>query len=511
MSGFAGEITTGRPPDQDAVERMGATLGNRGPDSAGSRSDGQAAFAHRRLALIGTESTGDQPMLDHENGATIVYDGSVYNHLDLRSQLEREGYSFFSTSDTEAVVKAHDNWGHRCAELFAGAFAYAVYEHYSGRLFLVRDRLGTKPLYVADVDGALRFASTLPALLAGGGIDTELDPVALHHYLTWGAVPAPRTILAGVRKLPPATVTIVGPTGQRLTESYWRADYGRHPKSARWRAEDWAEEIRDALLTAVDRRMVSDVPVGVLRDRELEASLILALLGEGDHGEITTFLPDEMSEERLRDALDGAVAAMSEPTPAPDAAALYLAAEEVARSHKVVQTGDGAETILAGDGARPRRSHAEVTELLQDRYRLAEDPSASFTAWHFGQPGTDEPADQALRLQAEALLDIPRLDGMTMAWGVDARTPFLDHQVVELAAACPPELKRDGAMLRAIARGLVPDSAFAVGAAARNPSLEALTAQVSSEVSDHGIFAPEARAGAWDVALLELWLDKQGL
>src|SRR5580658_8492900 len=164
---------------------MAATMADRGPDGAGSWADGQLAVAHRRLNVIDLSSMGDQPMVDYENGATIVFNGCIYNYQDLRSQLEREGYHFASTSVTEVILKAHDQWGHRCAELFVGMFAYVLYEHYSGRLFMVRDRLGIKPLYLAEVDGALRFASTLPALLAGGGVDTDLDPVALHHYLTW--------------------------------------------------------------------------------------------------------------------------------------------------------------------------------------------------------------------------------------------------------------------------------------------------------------------------------------
>src|SRR5258708_29068917 len=229
MCGFAGEFTTGRPPDREAVERMAATMADRGPDAAGSWSDGPVALAHRRLKVIDLSSMGDQPMVDFETGVTIVFNGCIYNHQELRVELEREGYQFASTSDTEVIIKAHDHWGHRCAEFFVGMFAYALYEHYSGRLFLVRDRLGIKPLYLADVDGALRFASTLPALLAGGGVDTALDPVALHHYLTWhAAMPPPRTILKGVQKLAPATVMIVSPDGQRYSENYCRANYTRH-------------------------------------------------------------------------------------------------------------------------------------------------------------------------------------------------------------------------------------------------------------------------------------------
>ena len=528
MSGFAGEVTTGRPPDREAVDRMVATLQSRGPDGHGSWADGPAAMGHRRLALIGTEESGAQPMVDYENGVTIVFDGSIYNYVELRDQLGREGYNFASSTDTEIILKAHDHWGHRCAELFAGTFAYVLFEHYSGRLFLVRDRLGLKPLYLAEVDGALRFASTLPALLAGGGVDTDLDPIALHHYLTWGAVPAPRTIVAGVDELPPATVMIVTQDGRRVSENYWRPYYSRHPRFARWEPADWGEAFLQALDTAVQRRMVADVPVGVLRRGRLESGLILALLAEGNPGEITTFVPDEICPEQLLGSLDGAIAAMSEPIPSSEAVALFLQTEEVARSHKVVQTGDGARDVFAGypalleasgtgaeayHAARARRSHAEVSALVHEAYRLEEDPSRALVDRQFGQPGADGPVDAALRFDAELLLGVGRLDNMTMAWGVDARAPFLDHEVVELAAVCPPELKQDQAILKTMADGLLGDG-VADEPPAPSPSIEGPVLELYRETfeadPERGLFTPDG-CRPWDLALLELWLRKQGL
>ena len=591
MCGFAGEFTTGGTPDRDAVERMAATMADRGPDGAGSWADGQVALAHRRLKIIDLSSMGDQPMTDYENGTTIVFNGCIYNHRDLRSQLEREGYHFASTSDTEVILKAFDHWGHRCVELFAGMFAFALYEHYSGRLFLARDRLGIKPLYLADVGGALRFASTLPALLAGGGVDTDLDPVALHHYLTFhAAVPAPRTILKGVHKLAPATVMIVSPDGRRVTENYWRADYTRHPRVADWDPEDWAEAILDALRTAVERRMVSDVPVGVLLSGGLDSSLIVALLAESGQKDLATFSigfdgvgeheGDEFEfsdliakqfatdhrqihvpETRLLESLDGALAAMSEPMVSHDAVAFYLLAQEVARSHKVVQSGQGADEVFAGyfwypplvgaegtgadayEAAFFDRPHSEMAEVLQSRYLLDEDPSRAYLDWHFGQTGAQGPLDRALRLDTEVMLvehPVKRVDNMTMAWGLEARTPFLDHELVELAAACPPELKlADGGkgILKAASRGLVPDAVidrpkayFPVPAFynIEGATLELIReAFTGSSIEDRGLFRPEhvkrllaapnedlttlGGSKLWHIALLELWLRKHGL
>ena len=206
MCGFAGELAGRGRADRDAVEAMAATMASRGPDGSGSWAHDNVAFAHRRLKIIDLTASGDQPMTDEALGLTVVFNGCIYNHRELRAELEGHGYQFFSTSDTEVILKAYAQWGTGCVEHFAGMFAFALYEHASRRLVLARDRLGVKPLYLADVGGSLRFASTLPALLAGGGIGSEIDPVALHHYLSWHAVvPAPHTILAGVRKLAPAT------------------------------------------------------------------------------------------------------------------------------------------------------------------------------------------------------------------------------------------------------------------------------------------------------------------
>ena len=192
MCGFAGELARlgARPPDQDAVERMAATMSDRGPDGQGSWAHDAVALAHRRLKIIDLSSAGSQPMVDAELGLTIVFNGCIYNHRELRAELEGDGYRFFSTSDTEVILKAYDKWGRDCVSHFAGMFAFAIYEQRTGRLLLARDRLGVKPLYLAETAGSLRFASTLPALLAGGGIDTSIDPVALHHYLSWHAVGA---------------------------------------------------------------------------------------------------------------------------------------------------------------------------------------------------------------------------------------------------------------------------------------------------------------------------------
>jgi asparagine synthase (glutamine-hydrolysing) len=591
MCGFAGELAHGRSADRDAVERMAETMQSRGPDGAGSWARGRVALGHRRLKIIDLSASGDQPMTDDELGLTIVFNGCIYNHRELRRELEADGYRFVSTSDTEVILKAYAAWGTDCVGHFAGMFAFALYEHAAQRLVLARDRLGVKPLYLAEVGDAVRFASTLPALLAGGGIDTEIDPVALHHYLSWHAVvPAPHTILKGVRKLSPATVMVIESDGRRASETYWRASFSRDDKFSGQTEDEWAQAVQDALRTAVQRRMVSDVPVGVLLSGGLDSSLIVALLAEGGQRGLATFsvgfdgVGDREGDEfqysdliaetfdtdhrrfhvptaRMLPALDGAIAAMSEPMVSHDAVAFYLLAQEVAKSYKVVQCGQGADEIFAGYSWYPPlqdapgtgadayqaaffdRPHAEMASTLQDAYLLAEDPSRAFLEEHFGAPGADDPVDRALRLDTEIMLvddPVKRVDNMTMAWGLEARTPFLDHELVQLAAACPPELKlaQGGkGVLKAAARSLVPDAVidrpkgyFPVPALS---TLEGDTLTLIRESMD----APAARARGlirrdhleallaapnehlttlegsklWQLALLELWLTRHGI
>jgi asparagine synthase (glutamine-hydrolysing) len=216
MCGISGEITfNGAPASTAALEAMNDAMQARGPDAAGVVARGRVAFGHRRLKIIDLSERAEQPMTDPALGLTLVFNGCIYNYRALRGELEALGYRFFSDGDTEVVLKAWHAWGAGCCERLQGMFAFAVHERESGRVVLVRDRLGIKPLYTAEVPGGLRFASSLPALLRAGGVDTSIDPVALNYYLSFHAVvPPPRTILKGVNKLPPATLRVIEPDGR---------------------------------------------------------------------------------------------------------------------------------------------------------------------------------------------------------------------------------------------------------------------------------------------------------
>src|SRR6478752_758032 len=180
MCGLAGELRFDDAfADAAAVERITSRLAPRGPDGCGLWSRGPMGLGHRRLSIIDLSAAGSQPMVDSPLGLTVVFNGCIYNYKQLRAELEAAGFRFFSTSDTEVLLKGYRHWGLGFAERLAGMFAFALAELDSGRLILGRDRLGIKPLYTAEVEGALRFASTPRALLAAGGVDRSIDPAAL--------------------------------------------------------------------------------------------------------------------------------------------------------------------------------------------------------------------------------------------------------------------------------------------------------------------------------------------
>ena len=591
MCGISGEVRTdGAPADVAAVERMTATMADRGPDGVGVWSAGRTALGHRRLKIVDLTDHAQQPMVDPHLGLTAVFNGMIYNYRELRQELEGHGHRFFSSGDTEVVLKAYAQWGERFPERLLGMFAVAIVERDTGRVVLVRDRLGIKPLYVAQVPGALRFASTLPALLAGGGVDTEVDRAALHSYLTFhSVVPAPRTVLRGVRKLPPATLRVLEADGITRDTVYWSPPYERVPERAGWSAGQWEEAVLDALRVSVRRRMVSDVEVGVLLSGGVDSSLVVGLLAEQGQQGLKTFSigfeavggvhGDEFAysdlvaqrfgtdhtklmvpPERVLPALDHAVSAMSEPMVSHDVVAFYLLSQEVSRHVKVVQSGQGADEVFAGYHWYPPvhaaadpvqayaqaffdRPHAEMAEVLEPEWLAGRDESLAFVQEHFARPGADTGLDRALRLDTEVMLvddPVKRVDNTTMAFGLEARVPFLDHELVELAATVPPELKlaHEGkGVLKQAARRVVPSEVidrpkgyFPV------PALTHLEGGFLERVRD-ALTSPEAKARGlfrtsyvdrlladpnaaltplrgnrlWQLGLLEMWLQERGL
>jgi asparagine synthase (glutamine-hydrolysing) len=574
---------------------MAEAMTPRGPDSAGVWSQGRVALGHRRLKIIDLSEAGGQPMVDPELGLAVAWNGCIYNYKQLRRELSEQGYRFFSHSDTEVLLKAYHHWGDRFVERLYGMFAFAIVERDSGRVLLGRDRLGIKPLYLTETSQRIRFASSLPALLAGGDVDTHIDPIALHHYMTFhSVVPAPRTILRGVSKVPPASLVAIEPDGRKITTTYWEPDFTRRADRADWSERDWEDAVLDALRVAVDRRLVADVPVGCLLSGGVDSSLIVGLLAEaGQHG-LKTFsigfesvgdvagdefkYSDIIAErfgtdhhqirigtDRMLPALDSAIGAMSEPMVSHDCVAFYLLSQEVAKHVKVVQSGQGADEVFAGyhwypplgepdaasvQGAVARyrkaffdRDRAGYEALISPAFTTADDPSLQFVTDHFARAGAETGVDRALRLDTTVMLvddPVKRVDNMTMAWGLEGRVPFLDHELVELAATCPPELKiaHEGkGVLKQAARQVIPADVidrpkgyFPVPALTHleGPYLDMVRdALYAPAAKERGLFRPESverlladpngrltplRGNElWQIALLELWLQRHGI
>jgi asparagine synthase (glutamine-hydrolysing) len=591
MCGIAGEIRfDGRIADADAVATMMRSQARRGPDSCGQLMRGRVGLGHQRLKIIDLSHRSAQPMVDPELGLDLVFNGCIYNYQELRDELAAKGYRFFSGGDTEVIIKAYHAWGTDCVKRFKGMFAFALHERESGRVVLARDRFGIKPLYVSETPGRLRFSSTLPGIVAAGDVDTSIDPQALHFYMSWHAVvPPPWTILKGVRKLPPATIRVIEEDGTSREQVYWDPPFGPTAGDAGRSAQEWEEMVLAALRTAVERRMVADVPVGVLLSGGVDSSLIVGLLAEmGQHG-LSTFSIgfEEANGEKgdefvysdliarhyatshhklfipsadLLQELPGAIEAMSEPMVSYDNVGFYLLSREVAKHIKVVQSGQGADEIFGGyhwyppmAGANdPLATYARaffdrdagtLNRHLGPDWRNGGTPPLDYVRDHFGRTGAADPVDKALRLDSTVMLvddPVKRVDNMTMAWGLEARVPFLDHDLTELAGRVPSELKLAGGgkgILKEVARRVIPAEVidrpkgyFPVPALKyiEGPYLDlvrdALTGRPARE---RGLFAPDylerlfadptghitplRGSELWQVGLLELWLQQQGV
>lgn len=592
MCGICGEIRfDDGVASSQSIAAMCEVMVPRGPDAGGVVVRDRVGFGHRRLRIIDLSARGAQPMVDPELGLSLAFNGCIYNYKELKAELADRGYRFFSDSDTEVILKAYHAWGTKCVERFNGMFAFAVHERDSGRVVLARDRLGIKPLYLAEPEGGgvLRFASSLPALIATPGLDCSIDSVALHHYMTFHAVvPPPFTIIKGVRKLPPATVAVFETDGKRSDHLYWSPSFERTAEDIETSGEEWEARVHEALMLAVKRRMVADVPVGVLLSGGVDSSLIVGLLAEAGQSGLKTFSVgfesvggEEGNEFKYSDliaehfgtehfkiqvpttemiaALPATIAAMSEPMVSHDNVGFFLLSREVKKHVRVVQSGQGADEIfggyhwyppLAGGNAGVAdyreaffdRDHGDFAKAVTPEF-VGDDHSTAFVEAHFAGAGANTVVDRALRIDTQIMLaddPVKRVDNMTMAWGLEARVPFLDHELVELAARIPHghKLKQEGkGVLKDVARKVIPAEVidrpkgyFPVPALKyiEGPVFDMVNDALGSQVArERGVFQwgyvemllanprdhiTKLRGSKlWQIALLELWLQSHGL
>src|ERR1700678_2661762 len=292
ISGVLGFKTSNFQVTADYLLRMRETMVHRGPDGAGFwiSPDPRVGLAHRRLAIIDLSDAAAQPMSNGEGSLQVVFNGEIYNHAEIRRELEENGHRRWKTdhSDTEVILHAFEEWGIACLQKFRGMFAIALWDLKLRRLWLIRDRIGIKPLYYSIHHGRVTFASEIKALLQDPGQGRAVNEEALFHYLSFISTPAPDTLFSGVHKLQPGSFLTIDADGQRREERYWDVLDHTTPLIG-ISEEEIAERLLAELRTSVALRAVSDVPVGVFLSGGIDSSTNAALFSENSHGSVNTF------------------------------------------------------------------------------------------------------------------------------------------------------------------------------------------------------------------------------
>jgi asparagine synthase (glutamine-hydrolysing) len=380
MCGVAGRVNQSAPVDRAEIFRMTELIAHRGPDDYGYHLRTRVGLGHRRLSIIDLAG-GRQPLANEDETVWIVFNGEIYNHAALRKELLGRGHRFRTHSDTEAIVHAYEEWGPGCATRLRGMFAFAIWDDRAQRLTLVRDRLGIKPMYYAEIGGDLVFGSEAKSLLAVPEVDATVDDDALSAYLALRYVPAPLTMFRGIKKLPPASILTwqVGRTTPVAIERYWDlADVATRDDAPPTEAEATAD-LRARVDHATKLRLMSEVPVGAFLSGGLDSTVITAamLAGGGGQGALKTFSvgyagddtqsEDELAYARLAaaalgtehhelrvgmreaaDALPKIVWHLDEPVADPACVPLYFLARRAKEQVTVVLSGEGADEALGG-------------------------------------------------------------------------------------------------------------------------------------------------------------------
>ena len=543
MCGICGILATSDAfaCNEHVVTAMRDTMPHRGPDDAGSWADPAAriALGHRRLSIVDLSPAGHNPMPNEDGTVWITYNGEVYNHRALRSELEAKGHVYRSQTDTETILHLYEEEGPRCVERLQGMFGLAIWDSSKRELFLARDRLGIKPLYYAELPGGFLFGSEIKALLEHPALRADLDEEAFFHYLTFVCTPAPLTMFKGVKKLAPGARMVVRADGSTHRETWWTPMSPDAEREVAGMNEARMEErLLELLRASIEKRMMADVPFGVFLSGGVDSSTNVALMSELIDDPVRTFsvaFKDHEKYNELRFArqiaerfktdhhevvidwddlesfLPELIYHQDEPIADWVCVPLYYVAKLARDSGTiVVQVGEGSDELFHGydlyiNEARRRRRFWEPIQRIPRPLRMGAsravtglarrldrgvmhaqvfadaasgrlpfwggaicyqgDLKKQVTANGHGRPDSYEVVERlwgdaererpsADLLQKMTYLELKnrlaelllmRVDKMTMATSVEARVPFLDHELVEFAMALPPDVKvRDG-------------------------------------------------------------------
>jgi asparagine synthase (glutamine-hydrolysing) len=550
MCGIAGIVASDQLSleDRARLPLMRDVIAHRGPDDAGEFVDAHAALGHRRLSIVDL-AAGHQPLANEDATISIVFNGEIYNHADVRPTLEAAGHRYRTRSDTETIVHAYEQWGDACVEHLRGMFAFAIWDAPRRRLLLARDRLGVKPLYWAQAGNRLLFGSEIKSILASGLVRAAADESRLPELLSTRYLSGAETLFKGIHRLLPGH-TLVFEQGRVTTREYWDVPAGRRDERvAALSDQDAIREFRQRLEEAVRIRLMADVPLGMFLSGGLDSSAIAALMAgmidrplqtfsvafkqrafsELDYArQVSTAIKADaheivIDEHDFFGSLPRLIWHEDEPIAHPSSVPLYFVSELASKHVKVVLTGEGSDELLAGYGKYPRAlvnwraggaygvvphpvrswiADTVVPRLPRQMRRYAarsfvsmeRTPEAmffdNFAAINLARQRTllsprfagaspehvygpsreyfDAPNGGSTMLDRLLYADLKtylvellmKQDQMSMAASIESRVPFLDHQLVEFAAALPPRLKLRGFttkwVLREAVRSILP-------------------------------------------------------
>ncbi len=623
MCGIVGIVRNdGKPVDEQLLARMNGAIRHRGPDEDGFYINGSVGLAMRRLAIIDLKS-GQQPIHNQDRTSWIVFNGEIYNYLELREKLEKLGHTFYTNSDTEAIVHAYDEFGVDCPKHLRGMFAFAIWNTAKQELFLARDRVGKKPLLYADVNGQLVFGSEFSALLLHPDVSRDIDAEALDYYLAFMCIPAPLTAYRAIRKLEPAH-WLRWRNGNVEVGRYWQPDF---TKKIDISEEEAGERTIEILRDAVKVRLMSEVPLGAFLSGGIDSSAVVALMSQESSERVKTFSIgfDEQDFSELHHArrvaehvgadhhefivrpdavevLPMLVDHYGEPYADSSAVPTYYVAKETRKHVTVALNGDGGDESFAGyeryiamgltekyrkvptflreslirEAVNLIPTDATKKSKIKSAQRLlavVDRPKAGrYMHWmstfndELKEPlYTDSFRQQTQGANATGLLEhwfkrangigvvdtmlltdqmtylpndlLVKVDIATMAVSLEARSPFLDHHVIEFAASLPQNLKlrrlTGKYLLKKVLRKLLPTENLTrrkmgfgvpIGHWFRGKMQPFLREVILSEKAlGRGLFRPEAvkqlvdlhvRAERdyshqlWTLLMLELWFNR---